>query len=62
MVCTMNTFRRVSLPGALLSSLGIASLSPLTSSGGVRCLDLKKFMAPLDDSYCESETSEMVAG
>jgi hypothetical protein len=41
---THLTLLLVSLPGALLSSLGIASLNPLTMSGGLRGLDLKKFM------------------
>jgi hypothetical protein len=40
----IRTFRRVSLAGALVSSLGIASLRPRTRSGGVRGFDLKKFM------------------
>ena len=38
------TLRRTSPPGAPDSSLGIASLSPRTRSGGVRGFVLKKFM------------------
>jgi hypothetical protein len=40
------TFLLVSPPGALVSSRGIASLSPRTRSGGVLGFVLKKFIVP----------------
>jgi hypothetical protein len=48
----VQTFLLVSLPGAPLSSLGMASLKPLTRSGGVLGFVLKKFM---EDRLGESE-------
>ena len=50
-----RTFLLVSPPGAPDSSRGIASRSPRMRSGGVRCLDLKKFMV-------ESETETLAVG
>lgn len=41
----MHTFLLLSVPGGPTSSLGSASRSPRTRSGGVRGLDLKKFIA-----------------
>ena len=48
MVMDPRTFRRAS-PGGAVSNLCTLSRNPRTSSGGVRCFDLKKFMADVNE-------------
>jgi hypothetical protein len=57
-----HTFLRDSVPGGPDSSFGNASFNERTSSGGVRCFDLKKFISYALYIRVKSQFFEAVVG